>query len=150
MAYYHATPIIRLLLQLADHLEKGELGHKQFYIGCFNSGFPKNARFQHDPRLKRCNNKGCGLGECPFIFSQWWFNEAEQPVYGTLENSHVSACKFFDLDNAQFEHLFVHDRQVIERYGGQRLTKEATPVQMASNIRAFCATIESQHENDFT
>ncbi len=141
------TPRINLLLRLADHLDSGDLGHRKFYICFFNSGFPKNIRYQHEPRLKRCNNSGCGIGECPFVFPQWWFNEAEQPVYGNFENSAVSACHFFGIDNWQYAHLFVQDRQIPEVYGGQKLTKEATASHMASNIRAFCSAIQKKAEN---
>ncbi len=45
------------LLALADHLERGKLGHEKFDFGCYNNT---------DSNV--CGTAGCGIGECPILF----------------------------------------------------------------------------------
>ena len=144
---HYTLPRIDLLRRLAEHLETGQLGHERFYFGFFNYGYssPKRQHYLDQPRLKLCNSAGCGIGECPFIFPEWYFDYAEQPVYGMHTSSEMSARGFFSLDTMEYQHLFVPDRQLPLRFGGERLTKEATKEQVAGNIWIFCEHIDKKH-----
>jgi len=140
-------PRTDLLRKLAQHLDTGELGHEKFYFGFFNSGPSprKRSHYQDEPRLRRCNSAGCGLGECPFVFPEWHFNNEEQPVYRDIVSSEISAGIFFDLDRIQYEHLFIPDRQIPYEYGGKTLTKYCTKEELAANIRIFCDFIDKEN-----
>lgn len=140
-------PRTDLLRKLAEHLETGQLGHEKFFYGFFNSGYSarKRAHYQDEPRLRACNSAGCGVGECPFIFSEWHFNYAEQPVYRDLVSSEISAGIFFHIDVTQYEHLFIHGRQIPYKFGGKMLTKFCTKEELAGNIRIFCDLIDKEN-----
>ena len=139
-----SAPRTDLLNVLAYHLLEGKLGHKEFFFGFFNSGFPQDLRYWEFARLRNCNRAGCGLGECPFVFPSWSFNYEHQPVSAEAEHStSLSAGLFFSLTQIQYEHLFVPDRQIPEIYGGQRLNKYASSKQLAENIFSFCKVIKS-------
>lgn len=130
---------IQRLLRLADHLEKGKLGHEKFYFGFYNSGNPApGASRPDDPRLMRCGTTGCGIGECPFVFPEWYFNEQCQPVLTGHIHPEPSALSWFELHICEYEHLFIHERQRTLRYGGIPLKKEASKEDLAANIRIFC------------
>lgn len=53
------------LLQLADHLEKGKLIHREFNFYYFNFG---------EEDETGCGTAGCAIGECPAIFPEWKFD----------------------------------------------------------------------------
>lgn len=135
---------VERLMALAAHLENGILGHDQFYFGHFNAGDPttKKQRFV-DPSLDRCGISGCAIGECPFIFPEWVFNNEWLPVLIGQPHPQPSAMIWFDLSHAiEYEHLFVHDRQKPLRFGGCMLSKNASRGQLAANIIEFCRSLE--------
>ena len=51
------------------------------------------------------------------------------PQYGS--------ANWFGISAEQFYHLFVPDRQKIEKYGGKTLNDNATRYEVAANIRIF-------------
>lgn len=121
------------LLKLADHLEKGKLGHKRFDFSQYNNVLKPE-----------CGTAGCAIGECPIVFpSNWKFDERgapvlkrfrrANPVFQTINSGEI----FFDLDDNEFAHLFTPEQQLPDTYGGKILTSKATRKQVAANIRAF-------------
>lgn len=114
------------LLLLAEHLEKGVLGHTQFDFGCFHTtcALPGG----------ECGTAGCALGECPFLWPYDWRmasggypNLLEYP-YESVQNCSMF---WFKLSRQQAEYLF---------YPGSKpcpLTEDATKEAVAKNIRTF-------------
>jgi hypothetical protein len=134
-------PKIKLLLQLADHLENGKLGHQRFHFGFYNGG-PTDDRYADTPELKNCGTSGCAIGECPFIFPGWFFNVHFEPRYEKYASTVLSATGFFDLDWLQYLHLFINNSHRIEAYGGKLLNAQASRIEVAGNIRTFCRIME--------
>ncbi len=123
------------LLKLAEHLESGKLGHKEFYFGNYNVG-------EFDGR--GCGTSGCAIGECPIVFKEWKFDDNGTPVVGKSQTAESSGTKFFNISISEYEHLFYPFSQNVEMYGGNTLGYSATKEQVASNIRAFVAKMESE------
>lgn len=125
------------LLQLADHLEKGKLIHREFNFYYFNFG---------EEDETGCGTAGCAIGECPAIFPEWKFDYSF-PVFNeaTLPDPFVSAREFFCLDRLETYHLFHPGCQRPLKYGGKELRGFATKEQVAANIRAFVAHKQSLH-----
>ena len=128
------------LLKLADHLENGVLGHKEFSFRFINKGpFKDNG----------CGIMGCAIGECPIVFpDEWKFQEIGyntfRPICGGLLNPSTSAQLFFDLNYLDVRVLFYpHFIEVYEQYLKNNNTKlvrlevDATKEQVAANIRKF-------------
>ena len=133
------------LLRLAEHLEKDALGHAQFDFGCFNDG-NKDKRYYQKERLQNCRTLGCALGECPFVFPQWYFKaEDGYPSYRGY-GPWTSAEHFFKITMEEVLHLFCPYKQEPERYGGVVLGQtETTSKDVARNIRAFCDIVKLTH-----
>lgn len=125
---------LKRLEKLATHLEKGKLGHKTFDFSQFNGGF------EPDQPLNTCGTAGCAIGECPIIFKkQWFFDDEGIPnVYG-CSNSFSSAKEFFKLGYFEYITLFTPESESDDYSFNKvkRLTKKATPKQVAANIRRF-------------
>lgn len=120
------------LQKLADHLERGKLGHKVFYFGTYNDegnqGFDKNG----------CGTTGCAIGECPIIFKDWKFKGFNlDPVYKNYLSIDYSVENFFGINNQEFLHLFIPVSQNIPDFGGVMLNINATKKQVAKNIELF-------------
>jgi hypothetical protein len=121
------------LLELADHLESANLGHDQFDLGIFST-FVSGKRNQ-------CGTAGCAIGECPFAFpNDWKFSSNGYPILsvnGDQSNIFGDAEKFFELPGIASSHLFSPGDQEIKIYGGKYLKRNATPKEVAGNIREF-------------
>ena len=130
---------LRRLLQLAEHLEHGQLGHDEFSFNSYH-------------KTTECGTIGCALGECPTIWPECWmlvpdssgyYRNMLWPHLRTLGNAAAktdqSASIFFNLTIEELSHLFYPNRQITHLYGGEDLGDDATKQQVAANIRAFVA-----------
>lgn len=118
------------LLKLAEHLEKGKLGHKKFDFAVYNCG-------EEDKR--GCGTNGCAIGELPILFPRKWkFDFFGNPRLKIGSASEMADGKeFFNLDNDEYNHLFVPQYQTPHLFGGKYLGDNATRKQVAKNIRSF-------------
>lgn len=66
----------RRLLKLADHLERGTLGHKKFHFPVINIGVKDR---------KGCGSHGCAIGENPIVFPRQWRFSSYCAVVGSVE-----------------------------------------------------------------
>lgn len=127
-----ALPIgLQRLVQLAEHLEHGRLGHEKFDFSTYN-----------DTNENACGTAGCALGECPILFpSEWHFYNYGTPLLidGQLCYCTESAIRFFDISRREAQHLFYPIGQDCDSLGGNQLDYDATKEEVAQNIRAFVA-----------
>lgn len=127
------------LLQLAEHLEKGQLGHKYFSFSVWNSDD------WEDGADTKCGTTGCAIGECPFIWpDDWKFDTDGEPVLTGKIGVHDSVLDWFNLSVPEARHLFIPDAQSEILYGGRNLTGDATKYEVAANIRAFIEKKENE------
>jgi len=121
------------LLKLANHLEKGKLGHKEFNIRYVN--FSGNGIYDSNG----CGTCGCAIGELPFVFPRrfrFWKGSDSSVVEDRIKGT-LNSDGFFGLNQDEAEHLFWPQSQDTKRYGGRVLTDDATKTQVAKNILAF-------------
>ena len=123
------------LLFLADHLEHGTLGHKQFDFGVINIG----------GGLYECGTAGCAMGELPIVFpDHFMFGEDDGASVPIRKDKHpgdwVDGVRlFFSIDGIEMNHLFYSFLQEPDIYGGYPLHRDATKEQVALNMRIFVA-----------
>ena len=125
------------LLKLAQHLETGKLGHKDFDFNRINGG-------EFDER--GCGTLGCAIGELPIVFPSSW--KFVSNYVTRIRSEHIG---YFDEETVRLwfgttieedDHLFYPDMQNPKEYGGRVLGSSAKREQVAKNIRAF---IEKKH-----
>ena len=115
------------LEKLAEHLERGQLGHKVFDFSTYNSNGESSIY------APECGTNGCAIGECPILFPEdWKFDGYGMPI---LLNGSIR--DFFGIDPEQYRHLFIPYEQQPEKFGGKILDGSATRYEVAANIRAF-------------
>lgn len=137
---------VDLLAQLADHLEKGKLGHKVFDYGRFNAVLVGGSFIS--PTAHKCGTHGCAAGECPIIWPhEWHFDEAGSPKLSGLPSAvpsftNQSLSQFFGLDILMVKHLFYPNQQDPGEFGGHVLGSFATKNEVAANIRAFIQLVQ--------
>jgi len=129
------------LLKLAEHLERGELGHDQFDFSLVTFGPTKP---------NGCGSNGCAIGELPMVFDEWKYQcdgsirrlsfNGKSTEYGPWEDVE----SFFDIDSDASDHLFLPEEQNVAAFGGEYLEVDATRQQVAFNIRAFVKKMESK------
>lgn len=139
----------RRLLKLAKHLEKGKLAHEKFYFGAWNTDKELNQL-----TVNGCGFAGCAIGECPAVFKQSWkwsrgiprLRKRVKPLcpLGGVDAPFDSSVHWFGLNSNEFSHLFLPSdeydtEQQPQIFGGSVLKSNATPKQVARNIRAFVA-----------
>lgn len=118
-------PNIDRLLQLADHLEHGKLGHKIFDFEHYNvtDGIQLTDG--------NCGTRGCAIGECPILWpNDWYFSVSGNPVINSQIGTFQSGMIWFDIDHLMYSSLFEP---------GDVLGNSATKEEVAANIRGFCA-----------
>lgn len=128
------------LLKLAHHLESGKLGHEKFYFGQWNTD-----KCLCQMQKNGCGYAGCAIGEAPFAFPrQWRFHKGHPRLKGIRTGPlgqaiipEISAMKFFGLEQDELDHLFIPCLQSPSEFAGTQLNRDATPRQVAANIRAF-------------
>jgi hypothetical protein len=127
------------LLKLAEHLEKGKLGHKIFAFQVFN--YSPVGEFDG----KGCGTMGCAIGECPFVFPKYWkfvdsgVRNERVPILKTAKSNapFYSVEEFFGINGREYDHLFAPLMQQPTLFSGKELGYEAAPEEVASNIREF-------------
>lgn len=133
------TPIGReRLAKLAEHLEKGKLGHDEFDFGVFNFPF-----------MPKCGTAGCAVGECPIVFADdWTFNEYGEPALRVVPSDDplIDSATFFGVGSDASKNLFMPGP--FTRYTRAGLDESATRYQVAANIRAFLALAQTVSESE--
>ncbi len=127
------------LIQMAEHLESGKLGHEVFDFSTVNDIF-----------LPKCGTAGCAIGELPIIWPNNWKWSISGSIsfidkhYDDLDEC-VDECvgEWFDLDEFMVYHLFYPENQKVRVFGGVELTESATRYDVAANIRAFITKMEN-------
>lgn len=116
------------LAKLAEHLEKGQLGHATFDFAVVNNSLEAS-----------CGTAGCALGELPIVWPLCWsWNYGGIPYkIGVQRLFEEDACDFFGIDQEEMDHLFYPALQRVDVYGGKKLNRSATRYEVAANIRAF-------------
>lgn len=139
------------LAKLADHLEKGQLGHVKFDFSLVHEN---GARLTTKQRKEGfCGTAGCAMGELPVLFPRKWkfadndygepsvrMREGECPRIDIIYKSDVT--EFFGISESKTAHLFYPGCQhhkwcskSLNKMGG--LSDKATRKQVAANIRYF-------------
>jgi hypothetical protein len=132
------------LTKIAEHLERGQLGHEEFYFGHWNADEQYNQLEENG-----CGYCGCAIGEAPFVFPDEWHFKDGVPVLREAPHDCFAAwsgMRFFDLPRAAFEHLFLPLEQEPMVYGGKILFADATREEVAANIREFIAHLQANPE----
>lgn len=112
------------LLKLAEHLESGKLGHKEFDMSTWNSA--------NGPE---CGTSGCAVGECPIIWPEdWKFGPHGHPTVRAY-SVYASAQIWFGLTITECYDLFMPDSYP---------QNHITPKVVAARIRSFVAQKESE------
>lgn len=125
------------LLKLAEHLDKGKLGHKRFDFRVFNSNveykLKKKAPIYSEPGGNVCGTNGCAIGELPFVFPDAVeFSHAGIRFHNRTED----VCSFFGIDFHEKYFLFF-PREYSSDFS--RLPARAGRHQVAAHIRKFVA-----------
>lgn len=127
------------LVKLAEHLEKGKLGHKKFSFAVYNVGATQP---------KSCGTMGCAIGELPILFPKLWtWDSYNDPSLRKKEypmDTRDEVQEFFGLDLDEIQHLFYPYQQNPQHYGGKILGDDATRKQVAKGIREFIKIKESE------
>jgi hypothetical protein len=131
------------LLKLAEHLERGKLGHKVFDFSRVN-GF-----VNCNPSRKACGTNGCAMGELPVVFPKSFkFGDTigceTEVVDVNGWDVHDAVDPFFGLGSEESGHLFYPNEQKPKLFGGRKLGPKATRKQVAANIRDFIKHKEKQ------
>jgi len=125
------------LEKLANHLLTGQLGHKNFNLNNWNTGF------KQDESFNQCGTTGCAIGECPIIFHKYWTFEPndglpilkqkpEERKHGIVWDSIMT---FFGISHEDALYLF--DSQTYE------LEEFTTKEEVAERILNFIKTNET-------
>jgi hypothetical protein len=131
------------LLKLAEHLDKGKLGHKRFDFKTFNNDVaPSHAKKKAGKYIGAhgCGTNGCAIGECPFAFPEHWSiqEDGHTKLEGCYYGGFQGAMKFFDLDWDDTTFLFMPAYNADELAEG-KLSTRAGRHQVAAHIRKFVA-----------
>jgi hypothetical protein len=129
---------IERLRKLADHLMHGKLGHQAFDFKTYNSR-DSVGEYNYNLRLRNCGTAGCALGECPFVFKEWYFDVAYNPVFGSHFSPKMSAIDFFDISWEEVDHLFMPRMQLEHPI----LEEHSSRQEVAENIYRFIDKVTS-------
>jgi hypothetical protein len=147
-------PNLKRLRKLADHLMHGKLDHEEFDFTTYNHGgrpytpleIKKGVPLKKKQRVKNCGTAGCAIGECPFVFRQWYFDTEGLPTLRGHENYYdpqgVGTMKFFDLSLEAERHLFHPEKQ----FSPKKISDGATKEEVAENIYEFIQRCENDKE----
>ncbi len=131
------------LKEFSEHLKTGELYGVNRYNKFFKKVLQEN-NIENDKDIEK--NEPIFLMpvfELPYIFDSWVFNKYGLPVY--IENKEqdtiISFMQFFFINTTQFRHLFIKNWQLVDLYGGNELTDESNPADLAKNIDALITNI---------
>jgi len=132
------------LVALAEHLEKGKLGHDLFFFGVWHDDNATSEDFEILPE-GFCGTVGCAVGECPSAFPDQWTIQSvagESLLLPVLRRDSggspdSDAVRFFGLTSDQCDHLFIPGCQDPDEFAGEHLRADSPKEQVAANIRAF-------------
>lgn len=137
------------LLQLAEHLDTGDLGHEEFNFNTFNSTDGMLAIEQ----VGKCGTNGCALGECPILWPEdWVFGAMGYPETGAESahgnSNHVirAAEIWFGISGNSVRRLFMpkSDFGEVPMVSGQ-LRADADRHAVAKHIREFVESEEKRN-----
>jgi hypothetical protein len=119
------------LLRLADHLSLGKLHHDEFDF----------SHYSCVPKYPGCGSSGCALGECPGLFSEyWWFPTHYNRIPARRGyDSHIgftAAEEFFRLEPGHATILFSPNCSGAACFE-HSLPKYATKHDVADRIRIY-------------
>ncbi len=121
------------LLDLAEHLEFGKLGHDDFAFHTWSCKVKEKVKGKNV-----CKTLGCAIGECPTLFPEdWRFSGDLRPLYRDNIGTINSTMDFFKINRDEAEHLFIPMYQMTWLYGGDKLFGDSSKKQVADNIRTF-------------
>jgi len=131
------------LRKLSKHLRGENRAHKRF-------DFNEVCKGKLDKEGNYCGSAGCAIGEFPAVWPREWKWGNVYNFYGLVgvtvfckgqrnktETSFTKVSGFFSITQSQVEHLFTPFKQNSNKFGGERLYKNATAEQVADNIDAF-------------
>lgn len=131
------------LLKLAEHLEIGILGHKNFNFNVLNS----QSTEEH-----MCETSGCAIGELPIIFPEEWKWKKYPARINTYSPRLIKddrggtwkeVDQFFDLTSDESRVLFIpyyyygKESIIIREIELSQLDENATKEEVAAHIREF-------------
>lgn len=153
------------LLQLADHLENGKLGHKHFNFSTYNDFFSDQADVEdqdlsyHEYMAKhnRCGTAGCAIGEMPFLDPEnWGFSDGgfipslkcllDTRDFEQMDTAKFSGMAYFGISMYEYVHLFVPNSQSPSIYGGKHLAGKVKKEDVAAGIRAYLDSLDPEWE----
>jgi len=117
------------LLQLADHLDHGQLGHEVFDFSEVNT-----------IEAPKCGTAGCGMGELPILHpSDWTWSDMGNPLLIDSANGNMEedVMYWFEIEMTHMDHLFFPNLQNPDEFGGSVLGCKATRYDVAAHIREF-------------
>lgn len=133
------------LEKLADHLLHGKIGHEVFLFGSINGGDFLKGKYT-DKRLRACRVYGGPIGECPFVFEEWFFDGYGEPMISSVPEGaavkySTSAMIWFSISEEANRHLFYPRSQISRLYNncfdGIYLGHDAPKEKVAENIYRF-------------
>jgi len=118
------------------HEIKG-LNHKRkFWYEWYNEGSTKKS--------KNCGTSGCAIGYLPILHPRIFKFDSDGSIVkinrnGYWDSSTDTAILFYGLDMDECTHLFacLEEDDYVPKLGGKILGEDATPKQVAKQIRAF-------------
>jgi len=133
-----------LLEQLADHLDRGQLGHEVFDFSTWNSCH----RVHSDYAPNGCGTNGCSIGECPILWpDKWTFHEwNRRPILiGSGLLPITSAAEFFGLSIEDCNYLFTPMGTITTHpiTCGTQLPRTATRYEAAAHIRDYITKMQA-------
>lgn len=131
------------LLKMADHLERGQLGHEKFDFNVFNCKIDKSGFRVGAGSI--CGTLGCALSEQPIVFPRYFYFAGRHEILlkkNSTNSTWEDAERFYGVDDLAVMHLFAPYGQHPALFGGKVLLNDATRKQVASNIRAFVKRME--------
>jgi hypothetical protein len=130
------------LKKLADHLEKGKLGHSRFEFGTESEGKRKK---------NGCGKVGNHAGELAVVWPDDWAMDSfgctifGDEFYPYLKNGHCTdddIMSWFGLDKTMLHHLFYLGFQIPGYYGGTVMAHDSSAPETAALIRDFIRTAD--------
>lgn len=136
MRQHNHTPS---LIELAEHLDTGELLHEVFDYSEVNTGLPATKT-----DIPYCGTVGCAAAELAALTDRVGFANLNDPNcihWLTLDGKGSTIGKisktFWGLEIDEYSHLFFPLNQCPGLFGGNRLEENATRYEVANNIREF-------------
>lgn len=116
------------LLQLAEHLKNGKLGHEHFDIGVIHE-------------IWTCHSSGCAIGEFPVLWPEYFKYQGANVVPNLtndffMYNGWRSSRDFFDITEEDHSKLF-YAHAKLPWLSGKMLSLRATKEEVAESIIAF-------------